>query len=174
MKQVLKDVKGFEGVYQVSNLGKVRSLDRYVKWYGTEVFRKGKVSKPTVCSPGYYLVTLIFSNTKKKRKVRVHRLVAEAFLDNPEKLETVNHIKGDKLDNRLSNLEWSSYSYNNLHAQKEGLNKVWKLSFRKAEKIRKERKEGTSVVSLSETYGVSTSTIYAVLNNKAWVKEIKK
>lgn len=110
-KEVWKDVSGFEGYYQVSNLGRVRSLDRKV-WSekrGIFHFQKGRVLKP-VNIHGYWRVLL--SKDGKPAKAIVHRLVAGAFLPNPENLEYVNHKDENKSNNRLENLEWCTPKYN--------------------------------------------------------------
>lgn len=118
MQEVWKDIPEYEGLYQVSNKGRVRSLDhetfngKYVCNY------KGKERIQSVAH-GYYAVTLC------KRGVQhfhfVHRLVASAFLPNPQKLPDVNHIDANKLNNCVSNLEWCTPLENNRHACKLGL-----------------------------------------------------
>lgn len=123
-----KDVRGLEGYYQVSNHGRVRSLDREVvnNRNGGMRFIKGRSMKLTE-SKGrgdgkQYLVV----NLRKKgwSKVHlVHRLVAEHFIPNPQNLPTVNHINGDKHDNHFENLEWCSYLDNNIHALENNLRK---------------------------------------------------
>ncbi len=117
---IWKPVVGFEGFYEVSDCGKVRSLDRMVKCsrsYKTRPW-KGKILCQTLAATrGYYQVSL--SKEGKISKVYVHRLVAEAFFI--ERDETVNHKDGDKTNNCVTNLEWVSYSENNKHAFRIGL-----------------------------------------------------
>lgn len=110
MKEIWKDIKDFEGLYQVSNFGRVRSLK----------FGKERLLK---CggNTGYYKVEL-WKNGKKCDK-QVHRLVADAFIDNPNNLECVNHINGIKIDNRVENLEWITCKENTIHAIKNELKK---------------------------------------------------
>ena len=110
MEEIWKDIKGYEGLYQVSNLGRVRSLDRYV---GNYLF-KGKIMKENLNSRGYLRLHLSMNNKQKEHKI--HKLVAEAFIDNPDKLTEVNHINGIKTDNKVSNLEWCTHKENMLHA----------------------------------------------------------
>lgn len=120
MPEVWKPVVGFEGFYEVSSRGNVRSCDRQVKCSRGEKLRlwKGKVLKQTIAATrGYPQVSLSVKGLI--RKVYVHRLVAEAFYSVYD--ETVNHIDGDKTNNNVSNLEWVSYSENNKHAFRIGL-----------------------------------------------------
>ena len=100
-KEEWKDVKGYEGLYQVSSLGRVFSIrsNRCLQAY-----RRSK-DKP------YLTVSLCVNNERKHYKV--HRLVAEAFIPNPDNLEYVNHINEDGADNRVENLEWCTAKYNN-------------------------------------------------------------
>ena len=110
-KEVWKDISGFEGYYQVSDRGRVRSLDRKVWDKGRSSFRsqKGKVLKHGDVH-GYRFV--ILHKGGKPTHMRVHRLVAEAFIPNPKKLEYVNHKDENKSNNRLGNLEWCTAKYN--------------------------------------------------------------
>ena len=94
MQEVWKDIKGYEGLYQISNTGKVKGLKR------------NKVLKPILQRSGYYYVDL-----QRKRRL-VHRLVAEAFIDNPDNLPEVNHKDEDKVNNSVENLEWCDSKYN--------------------------------------------------------------
>jgi len=109
MKEIWKDVIGYEGFYQVSNLGNVKGLKR------------NKVKSQTLNSWGYKIISITKPNTKVK-SVLVHRLVAKAFIDNPENKEQVNHIDGNKSNNCVHNLEWCNQSENMQHAFKLGLN----------------------------------------------------
>lgn len=106
-----KDVYGFEGFYQVSNLGRVRSLPRSV------VFKDGRIVKyfgtiltPVKNSDGYFQVQL--SKNDNFRTFKVHRLVATAFVPNPLNFSEINHIDEDKLNNVYTNLEWCDRLYN--------------------------------------------------------------
>lgn len=107
-KEIWKDVVGHEGLYQVSNLGRVKSLPRN----GTILTEK--IIKPHLLKSGYLQVEL--SKNNKMHGYRVHRLVAESFVLNPEQKECVNHIDGDKTNNKVENLEWVTRSENQLHA----------------------------------------------------------
>lgn len=119
MKEEWKDVVGFEGFYQVSNLGRVRTVTRE-QWNGQSWHLvKSLLIKPSVQNSGYLRVTLSV-NGKKKYKT-VHRLVAEAFLDIPEGNEEliVNHKDEDKLNNNINNLEWVTIRENNSYNKRQ-------------------------------------------------------
>lgn len=110
--EIWKDIKGYEGFYQSSTFGRARSLDTYRKSRnGTVRFCKGRILKLKTNNQGYLQVNL-YKNGKVKT-FRVHRLVAEAFLPNPDNLPEVNHKDENKLNNCVSNLEWCTSSYNN-------------------------------------------------------------
>lgn len=117
MKEVWKDIEDFKGYYQVSNLGRVRSLDRVVKGrVGNNVNKNSKIMATKIDTYGY--VNVGFCKNNKKYTKRVHRLVAKAFIKNTQKKKTVNHINGVKDDNRLVNLEWNTQSENMKHSYK--------------------------------------------------------
>ena len=105
--EIWKDIEGYENLYQISNLGNVKSL------------RKNILLRPGLVGIGYMAVALC----KKGKKVhkKIHRLVAEHFIDNSRKLFCVNHIDGNKLNNNVENLEWCTSSYNNKEAYRLGL-----------------------------------------------------
>lgn len=108
--EIWKDIAGFEGYYQVSNLGRVRSLDRYVNSKHGKRLSKGKIIKLSLNGDGYYFLTL--SKGHIATPARVNRLVAEAFIENPEGLPVINHIDRNKQNNQVENLEWCSVEYN--------------------------------------------------------------
>lgn len=104
-----KDIKGYEGLYQVSNYGNVRSLDRTIYTIlGYKQFYKGKALKKTEDKNGYLFVALGSKAPNKK----VHRLVAETFIPNPENKPEVDHIDGNPQNNNLKNLQWANHKEN--------------------------------------------------------------
>lgn len=172
-----KDIRGYEGFYQVSNMGRVKSLGGQC---GT-VYRKERIRTKSLTKDGYERVRLIRNGADKT--MRVHRLVAEAFVPNPDNKETVNHIDGNKLNNVASNLEWTDRSEQMQHAYRLGLktsisgahNSNAKLTEEDVRTIRKEyipqsRTHGT--VALAKKYGVTNRVIGLVVNRKAY-KEIE-
>lgn len=124
MSEVWKEIPGFEGLYQVSNQGRVKSLAKVI-WNGKGYFTsKEKVLHPNTLAKGYYQVEL--KKDGKRCCHQVHRLVAMTFIENPSPadLNQVNHLNGDKQDNRVENLEWSNNSLNQKHAWATGLQRV--------------------------------------------------
>ena len=115
MEEVWKDIKGYEGLYQISNLGNVKSLPKYRVKYGYgEIILKQSISRN-----GYKIVGL--SKNNKYKTVYIHRLVAEAFIPNPKNKLEINHIDGNKQNNFVGNLEWNTRKENGKHAWKMGL-----------------------------------------------------
>lgn len=109
MEEVWKDIKGYEGLYQVSNMGRIRNS-------------KGCIMKQAINEKGYMRIRLCKDG--KKSHLRIHRLVADAFIPNPDNKEEVNHISCMKSDNRVSNLEWVSSEENHRLYKEYRENKV--------------------------------------------------
>jgi len=111
-EEIWKDVPSYEGLYQVSNLGRVKSLNRFVTRGCNSMFKKGNVLKSGVNGAGYYYVNLI--NNKKSKNFRVHQLVSIVFLNHTPcgYSLVVDHINNDKLDNRVENLQIITHRQN--------------------------------------------------------------
>jgi hypothetical protein len=166
-----KSVVGYEGYYEVSSLGQVRGLDR-LNARGQQ--RKGGMKKQTITSMGYWSVKLHVNS--KQKVVKVHRLVAEAFLPNPENKPCVNHINGVKTDNRLENLEWNTYAENSRHASDTGLmnplkgedTPASKLTDDTVREMRELSKKGYSYGKLAKMYGVTLATATFAIRGITW------
>ena len=111
-EEIWRPIVGYEGLYEVSNTGQVKSFDRYVKYSNGRIhLHKGKVLSPIKDRDGYLQVNLCYSG--RINSIKVHRLVAQAFIPNPDNLPQVNHRDEDKSNNRVDNLEWCTAKYNN-------------------------------------------------------------
>lgn len=108
MEEIWKDIKGYEGLYQVSSFGRVKSLER-VDRIGRK--KHGKFLKEHINSGGYFNVAL-YSKYSVKKYLLIHRLVAQAFIPNPNDYPQVNHIDENKINNNVDNLEWCTSEYN--------------------------------------------------------------
>jgi hypothetical protein len=166
-----RDVVGFEGVYQASNWGNVKRLSRNA-FCGIRgnVLLTEKILQLCKHNHGYLVVGL--SRNKKARNYFVHRLVAEAFISNPESKKEVNHINADKADNRVENLEWATRKENHRHAELLGLNpmgdnhKSSKLT--SSQVIEIVNSKGKCGRELAKKFGVSYATISLAKNKKTW------
>lgn len=118
MEEEWKDIKGYEGQYQVSNLGRVKSLDRMLTYktrYGVyQHIQYGKILTPCYDLRGYSYVRLHDLNGKSKG-LKIHRLVGLTFIPNPDNLPCLNHKDEIKTNNSVDNLEWCTHLYNNLY-----------------------------------------------------------
>ena len=107
IEEIWRPIDGYEGLYEVSNTGLIRSLDRFV---GNRNRIKGKILSIQIEKGGYCSVAL--SKYGKMKRYKIHRLVAQAFIPNPEGLSQINHKDEDKTNNRVENLEWCDAKYN--------------------------------------------------------------
>lgn len=109
--EVWKDIPGFEGYYQASTFGRIRSVDRYVNYKNSgTALRKDKILSPKTSNKGYLETTLMKEGRYYYK--RIHQLIALTFLSNPCSYKSINHINEIKTDNRVSNLEWCTEKYN--------------------------------------------------------------
>ena len=180
MEEIWRSVKGYEGLYEISNLGNFRGLPRKLTqknghpYYVTGKDIKGCISPVT----GYRVVSLSDSETKKLKSI--HRLVAIAFIPNPLNKPEVNHIDGNKLNNRVDNLEWVTSSENQIHAHKIGLQPEMfgeghpnsKLTETDVLKIREEYKNGKLQREIAEEFGICRQNVSDIVNFKLW-KRVK-
>ncbi len=164
-----KDIVGYEGLYYVTDTGQVFSYTREVYNPATRktYIRCGCELSQETTKTGYKRV--IVSKDGKTRKLSVHRLVAELFIPNPENKPQVNHKDGNKANNHVSNLEWTTASENTQHAFDTGLavaNKVWDEDLKDtilSEYVFGSRSHG--LVALATKYGVSKSTIHNIVRS---------
>lgn len=158
MREEWRPVVGYEGYYEVSNLGNVRGVCRQ----GCA----GKVLKPSLTTTGYPFVVLsVGCETKSKR---VHRIVAEAFIPNPDNMPEVNHINGDKADYSIGNLEWCSHIDNMRHAVRSGLwnpSKAQQLSVKSKRKsvVRNDGERFESLREAADKSGTTAGNVCKVL-----------
>jgi hypothetical protein len=169
-------VNGYEGIYEVSNLGRVRSLDRIaITITGRPSPRKGRNLVLALGKHGYPVVTLC---NKTQKMFSVHRLVAIAFIPNPENKPSVNHIDGDKANNSVNNLEWVTASENTKHAYANNLMAIpkgekhynSKLTPELVLRIKSLSKAGHSSPVIVSILGIDITErgIRKVLNGKSW------
>jgi hypothetical protein len=160
--EIWKDIEDYEGLYQVSNYGRVKSL------------KKGAlIMKPQTSKDGYKKINLRRDN--KTFSFKTHRLVAKAFILNPDNLPEVNHIDGNKINNHVSNLEWITHAKNMIHAAENKLakgangikNYGAKLTDSQVLEIR--TLKGTMYPKeICAIYGIKQSTICKILQGKLW------
>lgn len=172
--EIWKDIMGYEGLYKISNFGRIKSLDRFIlRKTGILSRIKEKILKQNINNWGYLLVNL-YKNTNAK-SIKIHRFVAIHFIPNPSNLPEVNHIDGIKTNNKLENLEWSNKSLNQIHAYKMGLSTPLsgeacprsKLTNQDIINIRMAA-DLQSRASLGRKYKVSPQTISAIILNQTW------
>lgn len=151
-KEVWKDILGCEGRYQISNLGRVKSM-----YCGKE-----RILKPSITNWGYERIRIV-DNSGKKVSLRVHRLVAQAFVPNPKNKPEVNHEDSNKLNNRAENLSWVTASENKLHDIQNNGTCPWNLKSRKCRCI-ETGEEYHSVNYAAKVKGVSKTQLREHLN----------
>lgn len=178
MEEVWKDVVGYEGLYQVSNLGRVKSVDRTILRSSTPQKVKGKIISQETQNTGYKIVNLW--NKKNRKAFLVHRLVAEAFLNKQDGKDVIDHINGIRDDNRVVNLRWCTQKENSnypiarhkyLSANKKRIENI--RSFHKKNSLKVYQlsidgiiiKKWDSVKQASDKLGILTSGIYAACVN---------
>lgn len=175
MNEVWKPVQGYEGIYEVSNLGRVRSLDRVAenRW-GTTRPIPGTMRTIAVKREGYCFVNLF--RKSKGQPMYVHRLVALAFLPNPDNLPQVNHKDGDKSNNALTNLEWCTGSDNCYHAIHEGIYQQARgessakavFTEDQVREIRRRWAAGEKQKHLAAEFGTRPGTINKIVHRQRW------
>ena len=173
--EIWKSIEGYEGLYEVSNLGNVKSLERQVLGKLASYTRsvKERILKLKTSKYGYLEVSL--HKEGKLSTKRVNRLVAIAFINNVNNYPQVNHIDGNKLNNHIDNLEWVTCKKNINHAVESGLtnqsndkNNHSKLTKEDVIKIRQLISEGMMQKDVAKLYNMSTSGIYSIYHKITW------
>lgn len=164
------DVAEFEGIYRVSNMGRVKALSISKKRGRSYQMRGEYMLKQKLATNGYLGVTL--QNNSTRKFISVHRLVALHFIPNPENKPTVNHKFGSKNDNRSSGLEWATHKEQINHADSTGLRDIngenHKMSKLNNESVAFIRNSGLSVAKLAEKFDVNQTCIRKVIKCQTW------
>lgn len=167
MKEIWKDIENYEGYYQISNLGRVRSLDRIVKRSDGRIEnRKGKLMSTRVSNSNKAKnknasdrENITLNKDGQIKHHLIHRLVAQAFIPNPENKKTVNHIDGDSLNNIVTNLEWATHSENVIHAYNNNLYPNITRRMAGVNKNTGELIESNTLTEMAKILNVSTAAV---------------
>ncbi len=176
MKEIWKDVKNYEGLYELSNFGKVRTVERIV-------LRKSKLGKLTnfkinskikianLSKGGYLTIAIVKEN--KTITTYLHRIIAEVFVEKEKpNYNVVNHINGIKTDNRIENLEWTSSSQNNIHALDNFLRETRKnISIEFIEKVKELRNNGFKNYEIANQLNSTTSIIQGITSGRTYKRK---
>jgi hypothetical protein len=163
--EIWKPCVGYEWNYEVSNLGRVRSIG------------KGIILKTKIDKGGYETIPSMYDINRNVKTVKVHRLVALAFIPNPRNVAQVNHKDGDKLNNRVENLEWCTHKENFIHAKLHGLRPKGedhgrhKLTWNDVNYIRRVHCKGDLIFgakALAEKFNVTPRVISLIIRNEIW------
>lgn len=174
--EIWRNIKNYEGLYQVSNTGKIKRLK------GKCLAKAGKyrtvAESILTCFPNKTRYNYLYVNLNNNgiKQFRVHRLVALHFIPNPNNLPEVNHIDGDKNNNHVSNLEWCTNLQNIRHSYKIGTHKIrkgdnapnTKLTESQVDEIRQRLNKKESGRSIAKKFGVSEGMISLIKHNKNW------
>ena len=181
--EIWKDVIGYEGYYQVSNLGNVRSIDHQTikknRWSGTTVQSiKGRVLKQGLNGgrkgTKYPCVILTIGNSSTQIGYSVHRLVAIAFVPNPYSKLEVNHKDGNKLNNYFNNLEWCTRKENVQHSVnagsifRDGVHPLAKITLSKVIEIKKQLSDGIKQCEIARQHNIKQYTVQNISSGKTW------
>lgn len=173
MNEIWLPIKGYEGKYEISNYGIVKSIPRKVK-NGPGIRKvSGRLLRPRISK----YKSVMLKNNNECKSFYIHQLVAMHFLPNPEQKKCVNHKDGNKLNNLSTNLEWVTYGENNEHAMLLGLMRkasgenqgLSVLTLKQVQEIKAKYKPWVySFGMLGKEYKVHPSTIKAIIKGRAW------
>lgn len=178
--EVWKPIVGFEGIYEVSNLGRVKSLARVEYLPNMVRSRKARILMSVPHNKNRYRNLDLRNGNGKRKPISVHRLVAAAFIPNPNNYKEVNHIDSDRGNNKLENLEWVSAQENISHAHSKGVfsaatnpNKAWntKLTPEQVSVIKRrllDKDPSTPFSSIAREFGITRSMLDGVRNGWTW------
>lgn len=155
MQEIWRDIDGFEN-YQISNLGRIKSKERIVSNSCRAYVKKEEILKTHIMKSGY-LAIVLRDKEQKKHLLKIHRLIAEIFIPNPNNYTQVNHIDGDKTNCDIENLEWSTPQQNTRHAMKNGLRR--RYTGRNVQKIYQINAETKEVEKVHETFADAARSI---------------
>lgn len=155
MREIWKDIEGFEN-YQISNLGRIKSKERIVSNSCRTYVKKEEILKTHVMKSGY-LAIVLRDKEQKKHLLKIHRLIAENFIPNPNNYTQVNHIEGNKANSAIENLEWCTPSQNTRHAMENGLRR--RYTGRNVQKIYQINSETKEVEKVHETFADAARSI---------------
>jgi len=168
--EIWKDIKDYEGIYQISNLGNVKSLIRKTSGTNTSkvVFLKLFLSKN-----GY--LRCVLSKKGKIKKMLIHRLIADHFIKNTLNKKCVNHINGIRTDNRIENLEWATHSENSTHGYRKNKRKNSNRKLSESDvleiKIKLQNYKHGDCILLAKKYNVSKCIISLIKKNKTYKQD---
>lgn len=157
MNEEWKDINGYEGLYQVSNLGRVKS---FIGWNGHKRIEREKIINgwTQTTNKGYKRKVISLRRNKEKEMFMIHQLVLNAFMCNAPEGKVCNHIDGDSLNNKIENLEWVTQQQNVIHAYETGLTKRFQISKEEMEDLYVNKLY--SIRKISECLGVTPAVVY--------------
>ena len=174
MSEIWKDIEGYEGLYQVSNRGRVKSLERIVMRKNGRPYSVPELIKERqIDHKGYDRIGL--NKNGKKKRFFVHRLVLQAFNQSSDETLEVNHIDGNKLNNNVENLEWVTSSENSIHAFENNLhnhqgerNTNASITDSEAKEIKKLKGKGLTQKEVGEMFGTTNYVVANIWNRRGW------
>jgi len=174
--EIWKPVVGYEGTYEVSNQGRVKSLARYKKGKVGPCWHEEKMMKTPLHHSGY--VHCALRRNGKSTSFTIHRLVALAHIPNPDNKPQVNHKDSNRANNHVSNLEWCTMSENMLHGYMHGNKKAYprygeknpacKLTEKQVKEIRELYKNGKLLSQIGAIYNMCEGSVYNITSRKSW------